>query len=345
MIREPATLARLSESDWDLLRRESRALTMCARLSWIIEDGGLIPSCPPHIWLDLGAQRVFAEYKQAQVRLELRKLRKVLAPSNLAVLLLKGAAYARVGLRVARGRDFADLDIMVPRTQLETAETALERAGWLSETRDRYDQRYYRRWMHELPPLHHRTRLLEVDIHHALLPLTGRLRPDPELLWAASRPLPDSPYRVLCPEDMLLHSAAQLFQDGEIAGDLSGLLDLHQLMQELGDEAGFWDRLLPRAEQLELGRPLYYALRYCRRLLDTPVPNEVMRGAEAFAPGQLNGRLMDLLVPRVLEPRYPTRRPAHMSAWLLYVRSHWLRMPPGLLALHLLRKGLRRGSH
>jgi hypothetical protein len=203
-----------------------------------------------------------------------------------------------------------------------------------------------------LPPLDARAAaaapshaLLEVDIHHALLPLTGRLRPDPELLWAASRPLPDSPYRVLCPEDMLLHSAAQLFQDGEIAGDLSGLLDLHQLMQELGDEAGFWDRLLPRAEQLELGRPLYYALRYCRRLLDTPVPNEVMRAAEAFAPGQLNGRLMDLLVPRVLEPRYPTRRPAHMSAWLLYVRSHWLRMPPGLLALHLLRKGLRRGSH
>jgi hypothetical protein len=344
-IRDPDRLSRFSAGDWTLLLRESRSQRLCARLGWIIEHRGLAACCPGVVWHDLAAQRFFAEHKQAQVRLELRKLRKALAPHDIPILLLKGAAYATAGLRMARGRDFADLDIMVPRTQLEAAETALELGDWITETRDRYDQRYYRRWMHELPPLHHRTRLLEVDIHHALLPLTGRVRPDPELLWAASRPLPDSPYRVLCPEDMLLHSAAQLFQDGEIAGDLSGLLDLHQLMQELGDEAGFWDRLLPRAEQLELGRPLYYALRYCRRLLDTPVPNEVMRAAEAFAPGQLNGRLMDLLVPRVLEPRYPTRRPAHMSAWLLYVRSHWLRMPPGLLALHLLRKGLRRGSH
>jgi hypothetical protein len=344
-IREPDALPRFSPRDWTLLLRESRANQLCARLSWIIEDRGQASHCPSAVWRDLTAQRFFAEHKQAQVRLELRKLRKALASSGIPVLLLKGAAYALAGLRLARGRDFADLDILIRKSQLEAAETALEDAGWLSETRDRYDQRYYRRWMHELPPLHHRTRLLEVDVHHALLPLTGRVRPDPELLWAASRPLPDSPYRVLCPEDMLLHSAAQLFQDGEIAGDLSGLLDLHQLMQELGDEAGFWDRLLPRAEQLELGRPLYYALRYCRRLLDTPVPNEVMRAAEAFAPGQLNGRLMDLLVPRVLEPRYPTRRPAHISAWLLYLRSHWLRMPPGLLALHLMRKGLRRGSH
>jgi hypothetical protein len=53
---------------------------------------------------------------------------------------------------------------------------------------------------------------------------------------------------------------------------------------------------------------------------------------------------MDLLVPRVLEPRYPTRRPARLSAWLLFLRSHWLRMPPGLLAAHLLRKGLRGGK-
>jgi hypothetical protein len=53
---------------------------------------------------------------------------------------------------------------------------------------------------------------------------------------------------------------------------------------------------------------------------------------------------MDSLVPRVLEPRYPDRLPARVAAWLLFVRSHWLRMPPGLLAVHLLRKALRRGT-
>lgn len=344
VLRDPDVLPRLTRQDWSLLLRESRSQQLCARLSWVTEARGQVSACPEAAWIDLAAQRFFAEHKQAQVRLELRKLRKALAPRGIPILLLKGAAYAHAGLRVARGRDFADLDIMVPTDQLEAAETALEAGGWLMETKDRYDQRYYRRWMHELPPMHHRTRSFEVDIHHALLPLTGRLRPNPALLWAASRALPDSPYRVLCDEDMLLHSAAQVFHDGEIAGELGALLDLHQLMDEFGQREGFWQRLVPRAEALQLGRPLYYALHFCTKLLDTPVPAEVLRAAEGQAPGPVSKGLMDRLVPRVLEPRYPTRRPARVAAWTLYLRSHWLRMPPGLLALHLLRKALRTGK-
>lgn len=344
ILRDPEALPDLSTCDWNLLLQESRSERLCARLSWIIEDRGQAACCPPGVWVDLNAQRFFAEHKQAQVRLELRKLHKALAPAVIPMLLLKGGAYVQAGLRVARGRDFADLDIMVPGARLEAAETALEAKGWVCETRNRYDQRYYRRWMHELPPVHHRTRTLEVDIHHALLPLTGRLRPDPALIWRDSQPLPDAPYRVPCPEDLLLHSAAQVFQDGEIAGQLHGLLDLHQLIDELGRTPGFWDRLLPRAQALELGRPLYYALRFCRQLFDTPIPQWVLRSAQPFAPAPLSGRLMDLLVPRVLEPRAPARPPAALSSWLLFVRSHWLRMPPGLLAGHLLRKAVRRHS-
>ncbi len=343
-IRDPAALSTLSRHQWNLLLRESRSQRLCARLSWIIEDRGQAAVCPPGVWPDLSAQRFFSEYKQAQIRLELRKLQKALGPLGIPIMLLKGAAYVHAGLRVARGRDFADLDIMLPRERLEGAETALERGNWICETKNRYDQRYYRRWTHELPPLHHRTRSLEVDVHHALLPLTGRLRPDPALIWAAGRQLRDAPYVVPCPEDLLLHAAAQVFQDGEIAGQLGGLLDLHQLIGELGTEPGFWDRLLPRAEALQLCRPLYYGLRFTRSMLDTKIPAEILRAAQAHGPGALSNRVMGLLVPRVLEPRYPIRRPARAAAWMLYLRAHWLRMPPGLLILHLFRKALRGGK-
>jgi hypothetical protein len=344
VIRDPGIVRPWTNAQWNQFLQACRLNALSARLGWVLEDHGLEAACPSSVWTELKAQRCIAEYKQSQVRLELRKLHKALAPQAISILLLKGAAYAQAELRLARGRDFADLDIMVQRAQLEPTETALELGDWLSETRDRYDQRYYRRWMHELPPMHHRTRSFEVDIHHALLPLTGRLRPDPTLLWAASRPLPNGRYRVLCNEDMLLHSAAQLFQDGEIAGQFGSLLDLHQLMQEFGADTGFWDRLIPRAEALQLGRPLYYALRFCSHILGTAVPSAVMRAAQAGAPGALATRTMDMLVPRVLEPRYPTRATAQLSAGLLYMRSHWLRMPPGMLALHLTRKALRPGG-
>ena len=48
--------------------------------------------------------------------------------------------------------------------------------------------------------------------------------------------------------------------------------------------------------------------------------------------------LMDRLVTRALDPHYPVRREPVVSKRFLYVRSHWLRMPPGLLTGHLNRK-------
>jgi len=50
---------------------------------------------------------------------------------------------------------------------------------------------------------------------------------------------------------------------------------------------------------------------------------------------------MDLLVPLVLRPGLPGEGGAPVAAWLLFVRSHWLRMPPWLLAYHLSVKFLR----
>jgi hypothetical protein len=118
------------------------------------------------------------------------------------------------GLPLARGRTFTDLDILVPRERLEEVEASLLAAGWVHHNTDDYDQRYYRRWMHELPPMYHPDRGVLMDVHHSILPLTSRLTPDIESFWAESVPLPMPSFRALCPADMLLHSAAHLFQDG-----------------------------------------------------------------------------------------------------------------------------------
>ncbi|HPZ83074.1 MAG TPA: galactitol-1-phosphate 5-dehydrogenase, partial [Thermogutta sp.] len=54
-----------------------------------------------------------------------------------------------------------------------------------------FDQLYYRRWMHELPPLIHAERDRMIDVHHAILPLTHRIRPDMAAMLADARPLPE----------------------------------------------------------------------------------------------------------------------------------------------------------
>src|SRR6185295_9740992 len=129
--------------------------------------------------------------------------------------LMKGTAFHAAGLGASVGRSVGDLDILVPRRSLAAVEAALIGAGWerLKEAGG-YDDEYYRRWMHELPPLIHKDRDRMIDVHHTILPLTARPRPGPDALIADSVPL-EGGLRVLAPADMIVHAAAHLLADGD----------------------------------------------------------------------------------------------------------------------------------
>ena len=195
--------------------------------------------------------------------------------------------------------------------------------------------------MHEIPPMRHREREIEVDLHHTILPLTSRLNPRAEELLKGAIEITGSDYRVLAPTDMVLHSAAHLFQDGEIAGSLRDLVDINDLVKHFGDQASFWSDLMARADLLNLTRPLFYALHFSHKLLGTAVPPEALSKSPGV-PNALARAFMDVSVTRVLATHHADRSSAPVAKWLLYVRSHWLRMPPRLLIPHLARKQWRR---
>src|SRR3546814_8980596 len=73
---------------------------------------------------------------------------------------------------------------MVPCARLDAVEAGLIAAGWEWVKPDHYDDQYYRRWMHELPPLIHKERDRMIDVHHTILPLTARQTPDAEAMIA-----------------------------------------------------------------------------------------------------------------------------------------------------------------
>src|SRR5260370_24711376 len=135
--------------------------------------------------------------------------------------------------------------------------------------------------MHELPPLKHISRQTVLDVHHAILPTTARLKPDSVKLLAASRPIGGEPrLRILAPVDMVLHSATHLFCNEDVGNNLRDLADLDNLLREFAGDEAFWPELTVRAVELDLTRPLYYALRYAVRVLGTPVPVPVVSAAE-----------------------------------------------------------------
>jgi hypothetical protein len=85
---------------------------------------------------------------------------------------------------------------------------------------------------------------------------------------------------------------------------------------------------------------LYYALRYTTSMLGTPVPADIRAQAEVGRPITPVIRLMDACYGRVLRPAHASTSQAGtgVARLVLYLRSHWIKMPFHLLAYHLGRK-------
>jgi len=341
---EPESVRDLALGEWGLLLRQARTAKVLARVAVLAADMGLIEQLPEKVQDSLGAARKIFDYRRRILRWEVGRIEAALRGLGIPILLLKGAAYELAELPPARGRIASDVDIMVPKEALGSVEARLLQHGWAHSLLEPYDQRYFRDWMHELPPLVHRERGGMVDVHHAILPPTSRLKPDTGKLWSAAVALPGTGLFVLAPADMVLHSAAHAFHDGEITLALRDLVDLHDLLVHFGRQPEFWHGLVPRAEALDLARPLYYALHYAALMLGTPIPEDVAVEARRRAPGRLLRAAMDRLVPAVLTPSHPDHPPTGQSraTLLLYIRSHWLKMPPALLTAHLVRKAYSR---
>jgi hypothetical protein len=337
----PDTLVSFSLADWDLLLRQARKANLLVRLYTMLDECGLLMQVPPQPREQLEWSHAVAERHTQSVYWEVKQIRQALAKVDVPIVLLKGAAYVMAGLPLARGRIFTDVDILVPKASVPHVEAALMMHGWATTHHDAYDQSYYRTWMHELPPMQHIRRSTVIDVHHAILPETAYIHPDSDKLLAAAQSLMgQGNLKILAPSDMVLHSAVHLFHEGELHNGLRDLIDIDSLLCHFGNSSAFWIELVERAQTLELTRPLFYAIRYSTRLLHTTIPPATIKAIDSARPNRFILALMDALYSRALLPMHPS-----CSDWLtgiahglLFVRANWLRMPPLLLARHLLHK-------
>jgi Uncharacterised nucleotidyltransferase len=336
--RDPATL---DDCEWEGVISVARAEVLVATLAGQLADVAL----PPKIAALFADLRAAAKVQQTQALWEAEMARRALEPVGVRFVLLKGTAYAAAGLRCAAGRQIGDLDILVAREDLDRAEAALLAAGWEWVKSDPYDDAYYRNHMHELPPLLHRERDRMIDVHHTILPLTHKATPDAGAMMAGAIPLPlaggvrGGPERsdgaettgpspappasgrrellTLAPPDMVIHCAAHVLADGDLAGGLRNLWDFHRLAVE---QRGDWAAVMLRAQHHGLEHIVVRAGRLAEQLYGDPVSLHTS----------------DRLFLRALTARNDWGRPTRPFTRLLFtIRSHWMRMPPLMLARHL----------
>lgn len=327
-LRDPASTHALGADGWTaviaMARAEQLIGTMAHRLKF--------ESVPVKVAEILAQARNNAEYQRRSALWEADCARRALEGYDGKIVLLKGTAYVAAGLGAGEGRHIGDLDIMVARDDLPQVESLLlEKGGWEWVKEDAYDDAYYRMHMHELPPLIHKDRDRMIDVHHTILPLTARPRPYPAKMIEQAIELPDGLW-TLMPEHMIVHSAAHLIADGDLSGGLRNLWDIHCLVTQFSRQND--DFCLGVAEEASLhglAGPVNRALRLSQELYGTELKSYT--------------RLIAVSHPRNHWDKWYIRRLISRDHWgrtthkfirlIFYVRSHWLRMPPLMLARHL----------
>jgi len=321
LLRAPERAEALNAAQWNGVVAAARAERLLATLACRLEGQAL----PGALYPILESARFDSEHEKKLALWEADRAMAALGPLNISVILLKGAAYVAAGLKAGEGRMIGDLDILVPRERIDEVEGALLEAGWEWVKPDPYDDIYYRKWMHELPPLIHRERDRMIDVHHTILPLTARPTPDAQALLADAVQLPNGLY-ILSPEDRICHAVAHMLADGDLGGGLRNLWDIKCLISEIEN-----------ISQLE-SRARHHGLH-------THVARAQRLAEHLYGDGNVRLTLGDRLFIRRLLARNEWGSDGRKYLGLaFYIRSHLLRMPPLMLARHLWtkwRKGYR----
>ena len=335
----PEVCLSLQPSEWDRLIPQARGSLLLPALGARLRESDLFSRLPDYAGRHLESAIRFQRKQYQDLLYELTWLSRALGAVGVDLVLLKGAAYLVSNNSAAPGRVMSDIDILVPRRWLTDIETSLNQFGWHSGEMTPYDERYYRKWMHEIPPMGHRERGSTLDVHHTILPPTAGADLDASKLFEGVVETSDGIF-TLSRVDMILHSAAHLFHEGEFHHGLRGLWDLDRLLREFSEQdVGFLDRLVERAVELDLVNSLYYGLRYARKIFGTPVPGNITADIARHRRSS-RAPIMDFHFLRVLRPHHHSCDVpmAGFTRFCLYIRSHYLRMPLHLLLPHLIRK-------
>lgn len=328
--------------DWADIVRILRDQQCLARVGWRLQRYGLGSTLPTFVQHHLKNAELIAQKQYHQVQYEAKLLQSLLQPLTTHLLFLKGAAYSlQDNADVGRGRTYSDIDLLVDKQSLPQIERELCLHGFFAEDLDEYDQKYYREWSHEIPPLRHGSRGTLLDVHHNLLPLMTGRAPDIQLFFSHTQQN-SAGYTVFSPAAMLLHSAIHLMLSEEIKHGFRDLTDLYLIIEQY-QNPDFWQELTALAIQTGFATELLLALRYNQKILFLPVPEHVIETLQPYKPGSLSMRLLDFIFMHKLMPQHPAFASSgdSLADFLLLLRGHYLKMPFWLLLKHLGRKAYR----
>lgn len=337
ILQRPDIAAEMAPRDWTGLVVLARKANLLGALAERLAEAEVSTGCNAD--RHLGGARQLSERQRRSVRWEAQAIHDALCELAIPVVLLKGAAYVMGGHATALGRLFGDIDILVPTEHLGDVEIRLMVNGWSPAVSVEYDERYYRRWMHELPPMAHLRRGTVIDVHHTILPPTARLTPNPAGIIERAQAVTGLPaLRVPAAEDLVVHSIVHLVHEGSVDNALRDLYDVLQLLESGAADPGFASRLQEVCWNHGVAAPVAMGIRLLERFFTPSAKNLPTIRCQASGPNFGYGPAAEWLYYRAIESLGHDDSSATLLRLAIYVRAHWLRMPPQLLMRHLAKK-------
>jgi len=329
----------MSPVDWENIIRVALASSVLSRLAANFESkyGSTIPI---YVIEQFEAINRHSALLKQQVCFEAMELAQHISKtSSQPAIFLKGAAYVLSGDSVGEGRIFSDIDILVKKEDLPNIERRLQAFAWFPNYSDEYDQKYYREWAHEIPPLIQANRGTVLDVHHNLIPPISGRAPDISLFLSDIRTVAGG-YHMLSPHAMTLHSVIHLFYQEEFIHGYRDLSDLHLLVTSNSKNSQYWRALLALAQETKFSVELFYACRYLNKIFGTEIANNVIEPLSNSAPGKIRLKVLDWMFTRVLLPRHSliNKRFTSLAHRAAFIRGHWIKMPFHILCIHSFQK-------
>jgi len=224
------------------------------------QDPGGFPDSVREQILDWGRANTL---RQLRRHAALRRIAGSLEEARIPLIILKGMALAYLAYPNPYCRSMSDIDLFVPRADLESAVQAMRNLGF-QEVRVCFSQ--------EGPAFASPDHLVYIEIHGSL-PSFERFGVDSDFLWdrSLSQNLGGVQVRVLCPEDFVEHLSLHLGPHHHYVSLLQQLLDLRFYLEIHGAEID-WQAVSDRSVRVGSSAWVYLTLWLAQELLGAPVP-------------------------------------------------------------------------
>ncbi|MCE5311238.1 MAG: nucleotidyltransferase family protein [Acidobacteriales bacterium] len=272
-------------TDWDSVLKLAGRHGLAPMLYWRLKDEHAA-RVPAEVFTRLRTSYLHALRRGILYERELIRILDLLDSRGIDAVGYKGPLLAAMTQQQVGLRDFVDLDILIRKRDLPRIFEALGEIGYRPQ-RDLNPSQWKAllRFDYEAPMARPSDGSL-LDLQWASPPrfLSLPVGPNVEDARYATVKLGGREFRTLCTEDLLLvlcsHGAKHVWDRLQWLADVAGIIETSPALD--------WDAVLDRAARWRRHRMLMLGLALAHDLLETPLPERVLRGIQAErAVGQL----------------------------------------------------------